>query len=185
MMCPQCHTKMRHTEAKSLRLQRCPKCRGAWYEAEELRLLKDLEDKGDYRWIDIDLWRDAEKFAASEPQRGRKCPNDGSPLLTVHYGDSEIHVDICQGCEGVWLDGGEYPKILRYLEEKVDSETVGDYLHDLREEFVEIFTGGEGPGSEVSDFLKVLHLLELRFVVEHGKFSDTLRRLGRGIPGAT
>ena len=39
----------------SVQVQRCPACNGAWYPRDHLRVLKDREAHGDYRWIDVDL----------------------------------------------------------------------------------------------------------------------------------
>ena len=44
---------------------------------------------------------------AREPLR---CPNDGSRLVEVER--SEILIDACPECRGVWLDRGELDKIL-------------------------------------------------------------------------
>lgn len=42
-----------------------------------------------------------------EPMR---CPNDGARLVEIER--SEILVDACPDCRGVWLDRGELDKIL-------------------------------------------------------------------------
>lgn len=42
-----------------------------------------------------------------EPMR---CPNDGARLVEIER--SEILVDACPECRGVWLDRGELDKIL-------------------------------------------------------------------------
>lgn len=39
-----------------------------------------------------------------------RCPNDGSRLVEVER--SEILIDACPECRGVWLDRGELDKIL-------------------------------------------------------------------------
>jgi Zn-finger nucleic acid-binding protein len=39
-----------------------------------------------------------------------RCPNDGSRLVEVER--SEIFIDACPECRGVWLDRGELDKIL-------------------------------------------------------------------------
>jgi Zn-finger nucleic acid-binding protein len=156
-----------------------------WCDSDEMRLLKDKEDGGDYRWIDVDLWKRADDMRAAE-QSGQRCPKEGSVMTTVRYGDSDVTVDICPSCKGVWLDKGAYDRILEYLEHLVDSATVGDYLDDLKDEFVDVFRpGGEGPVAEIGDLGKVLHLLELRFRVEHRNLGDILERIGRSIPGGT
>ena len=154
-----------------------------WYDAGELRLLKDREAHGDYRWIDFDLWRDRERFRLGKQER-LVCPRDKGTLTSVRYGGSRVRADICATCQGVWLDGGEYERILKYLDKRVNEETVGEFLADLRHEFVELFTGREGLRSEIGDIAKVLHLLELRFVVQHARIADTLRTVTRGVPGA-
>jgi len=183
MKCPQCHGQTKTIEVKSISVQRCTKCGGTWYGKDELRLLKDKERHEDYRWIDVDLWQHPERFKAGEQHR-YECPADGKPLLTVHYGDSGVRADICSHCHGIFLKRGAYRKILDELEEQVDTETAGEYVGDLKDEFVEIFTGPEGFFSEVADFAKVLHLLELRFVVQHKNLSEALRSASRGMPGA-
>jgi Zn-finger nucleic acid-binding protein len=55
-----------------------------------------------------------------EPMR---CPNCGSRLVEVER--SEILVDACPDCRGVWLDRGELDKILvreRQLHEGADED---------------------------------------------------------------
>jgi Zn-finger nucleic acid-binding protein len=176
--CPKGHGPLSSVEFGGIHILRCRDCGGAWYDAGELRLLKDREASGDYCWIDLDLWKDIDKFRAARQQRYR-CPRDGSPLTTVHYGDSSIAVDICSECKGVWLDEAEYKRIIAYLETVVSSHTVGDYLKDLRDEFVELFAGPETPWSELKDFDRVLYLLELRFIIEHPTFRSLLNSLPR------
>jgi|SRR5581483_6502197 len=176
MDCPKGHGRLKSATVESLRVNRCPACEGTWYDLDELRLLKDKEAHGNYNWIDFDLWKDAEKFRADR-QRGYRCPRDGQPLTTVYYGESTITVDICQACEGIWLDKDEYEEIVAYLEHMVNTQSIGDYLNDVREEFVELFTGTEGGIGELRDLDKVLYLLELRFVVEHPRIATLLRKL--------
>jgi Zn-finger nucleic acid-binding protein len=183
MTCPRCGGRTRPRTIKSLKIDRCPACGGAWYDAAELRLLKDRERAGNYRWIDVDLWRERERFRAGK-QEHLVCPKDKRELTTVRYGTSRVRVDICTHCRGIWLDTSEYEKILKHLEKQVNTETVQEYLDDLREEFIEIFSGPESFRSEIGDFLKVLHLLELRFIVQHPNVAAGLQRAARGVPGA-
>ena len=173
MDCPRDHGKLTSTEVASLRIDRCAQCGGSWYDLDELRLLKDKESQGDYSWIDIDLWKDRDKFRAARQQR-LTCPKAGHPMTTVHYGDSPITVDLCPKCKGVWLDKDEYDEIVSYLEKVVDSSTVGDYIEDLKDEFVEVFKGHESPISELKHLDRVLYLLQLRFKVEHPLLSQYL-----------
>ena len=166
MDCPKCHRPLESVAIGRLHVERCAQCAGTWYDKDELRVLKDKESRGDYCWIDFDLWKDKEKFRARSQQR-YSCPRDGRPMTTVHYGESSIAVDICSECKGIWLDKGAYEEIVRYLEEVVDSSSVGDYLNDMRDELVQLLEAREGPLKVMKDLGKILYLLELRFVVDH------------------
>ena len=50
---------------------------------------------------------DEVRSARSEPLR---CPNDGARLVEIER--SEVLIDACPECRGVWLDRGELDKIL-------------------------------------------------------------------------
>ena len=166
MECPKCHKPLESVAIGRVRVERCAQCGGTWYEKDQLRVLKDKESQGDYRWIDFDLWKDRGTFRARRQQR-YSCPRDGLPMTTVHYGDASIAVDLCTECKGIWLDKGEYDGIVRYLEKVVDTSSVGDYLEDMRDEFVQLVEAREAPWSVMKDLSKILYLLELRFVVNH------------------
>jgi Zn-finger nucleic acid-binding protein len=166
MECPKCHKPLETIAIGGVQVERCTECAGTWYDKDQLRVLKDKESQGDYCWIDFDLWKDIGKFRARRQQR-YSCPRDGLPMTTVHYGDSSIAVDICSNCRGIWLDKGEYDEIGRYLEKVVDSSSIGDYVKDMREEFVRLLEAREAPWSVLKDLSKILYLLELRFVVNH------------------
>ena len=166
MECPKCHKPLGTVAIGGVRVERCTQCGGTWYDKDQLRVLKDKESRGDYSWIDFDLWKDIGKFRARRQQR-YSCPRDGLPMTTVHYGDTSIAVDICSQCRGIWLDKGEYEEIVRYLEKVVDTSSVGDYVNDMREEFVRLLEAREAPWSVLKDLSKILYLLELRFVVNH------------------
>jgi Zn-finger nucleic acid-binding protein len=177
MDCPKCHEPLEAVAAGPVRVDRCPRCGGSWYDEGELRVLRNREAGGNYSWIDIDLWKEMDKFRARRQQR-YACPRDGQPMTTVHYGDSSIAVDICARCKGIWLDKDEYDEIVRYLEETVDSSSAADYLKDVREELVDLFEAREGPLTALRDLGKILYLLELRFTVEH----PTLAAIASGLP---
>jgi Zn-finger nucleic acid-binding protein len=176
MDCPKDRIPLEIVHFHSIPIQRCPKCEGTWYEKDQLRLLKDKEAHGDYCWINLDLWRDVAKFRAASSSR-YTCPADSTPLTPVHYGNASIVVDICQTCKGVWLDKGEYARIIKFLDDTVDAESVGDYLRDLRDEFGEIVKGH--PLAGLKGIEKVLYLLELRFFVQHPQLLSGVQSLPR------
>jgi len=151
----------------------CPKCLGLWFEQDELLGAKDEKDKN-LNWLDIDLWKDKTKF------QGRKlCPACSVPLYEVNYDNSKIKVDLCNVCRGIWLDRGEFKKVIDYLKEKGKKEVLENYFKNLIAEGVEVFTGPETFRSELSDFLTILKLLNYKFATQH----PVITKIISGLPG--
>jgi Zn-finger nucleic acid-binding protein len=59
-------------------------------------------------------------MARGEPMR---CPNDGARLVEVDR--SDVLIDACPQCRGVWLDRGELDKIL-VMERRLHAGTGAD-----------------------------------------------------------
>ena len=174
MLCPTCQEELEKTIFYGVEIDHCPKCLGLWFEEEELRLAKDKKDKN-LNWLDIDLWKDKRKFKIS---RGTiHCPTCRLPLYEVDYGDSKIRVDLCNLCAGIWLDRGEFKKIIAYLRKRKDYEVFNGFARKLIEEFWEIFTGPELVKEEIVDFLTVLKLLNYRFLVRHPVITAAIANL--------
>ena len=108
MECPICKKSLEKAILCNVEVDYCPQCFGLWFEEEELRWAKDFKDRN-LKWLDIDLWREPEKFSISPLQK--LCPACRLPLYETQYGDSKIKVDVCNICRGIWLDRGEFKKI--------------------------------------------------------------------------
>jgi Zn-finger nucleic acid-binding protein len=177
-LCPACRdVEMEKVDVHSVKVDRCPKCGGTWYDQGELKQLTDREGDGDYQWLNATLWQDADKVDVSEHSR-RQCPTCAVPMASVRYGDPPVNIEVCPLCFGIWLDKGEYEKVVEHFEQTVDSRTVAKLLADAEGEFVELIEGREGFRKELSDLAKVFSLLKLRFAVEHPvlvKIKDAIR----------
>ena len=174
MHCPLCKVNLKKTVFNGVEVDYCPRCLGLWFEKDELRQAKDEKDKN-LNWLDIDLWKEKGKFKISP---GKKlCPSCQAPLYEVCYGDSNVKVDLCNLCEGIWLDRGEFKKIIGYLREKEKEEILKNYFKNLIEEGMEIFTGPETFREEIGDFLTVLKLLNYKFATQHQLLSKIISAL--------
>jgi Zn-finger nucleic acid-binding protein len=173
-MCPHCQKALDKSIFYGVEVDFCPICLGIFFEEDELRLAKDQKDRN-LRWLDIDLWKDETKFKISPGIR--LCPSCRLPLYEVYYGDSRIIVDICNLCRGIWLERGEFKKIIEYLKEKADWEVLQNYTKDLTEEFWEIFTGPEILREEILDFLAVLKVLNYKFAIQHPTLTKIISQL--------
>jgi len=161
MQCPRCHIPLEkiHNEF----LEECPTCHGAWYGSGELRRSKDAEDR-DLIWNDFEFWRHEDRFRPSACPFG--CPACGAPLVTLAYGDTGVEIDACPACRGIWLDAGEFERIIAALEHEVSARSLGDYARDALAEARELIGGPEGVVSEWRDFRAILRLMTLRLFVE-------------------
>lgn len=154
----------------------CLFCGGLWFERDELRLAKDKKVK-DARWVDVELkeksldwfkfelWKDKVKFKAAKDIK--PCPDCETPLYKVNYGDSNIEIDVCGICGGVWLDRGEFKKIIEYVKNEKDYELLNNYVKNLVQEAKEIFVGPENVKSEIVDFLILVKLLKYKLSAQY------------------
>ncbi len=173
-LCPICKVPLKSAILHNVEVNYCPKCLGIWFEEGELKEAKDNENN-DLRWFDVDLWDDPKKMKIA---RGiRLCPTCRMPLYEVRYGDSNIIVDVCNLCHGVWLDRAEFKKIIDYLRKREDYEILHNYTKDLFHQLGEIFIGPEPLKEEILDFISVLKILNYKFVAQHPEISKIILSL--------
>ena len=171
MNCPHCKIKLNSAILHNVEVDYCPLCLGLWFERDELRWAKDEKDK-DLNWLDIDLWKSKKDFRISCGKR--LCPSCRVPLYEVYYGQSGVIVDVCNLCQGIWLDRIEFKKIIDWLREKTDYEVLNNYAKNLFLEFNEIFIGPETLREEILDFLTILKLLNYKFASQHPAISKII-----------
>lgn len=174
MNCPKCKVKLEQALFRNTEVDYCPQCLGMFFDEEELRWAKDQKDEN-LVWLDIDLWKNEAKFKLNHGIR--PCPVCRLPLYEVYYGASRIIVDVCNVCHGIWLDRGEFKKIIDYLKEKADWQILNEYGDALVKEFREIFAGSETLKEEVFDFLIILKLLQYKFLAQYPKIAKIIMQL--------
>ena len=104
--------------------------------------------------MDFELWDHGDQFQISE--KPIACPACSVPLVAIEYGDTGVAIDCCNGCRGVWLDAGEFGRIIAHLSEDLLATESSEYLRASLEEAKELITGPESFVSEWKDFVTVL-----------------------------
>lgn len=99
MNCPGCGSrKTRAMTLKGIELDTCTECKGVWFDANELReFMKTMKPP--------------KKPPRSAQLCDRMCPRCRVPLSTFRYPNTDIDVDMCGECGGLFLDGGELERI--------------------------------------------------------------------------
>lgn len=159
MPCPSCGFGFKEIRIDHIVLDECRSCGGIWFEHDELRLLKDAQNER-LGWLDTDLFADPIKIKAMPSSL--LCPTDDTPLARVTYDGSDIKVDVCSICKGVWLNKGELEQILSFLESKAYSQPLCEYARSLGEELKDILIGQEPIVSEIKDVYVVGLMLQNR-----------------------
>jgi Zn-finger nucleic acid-binding protein len=187
MKCPKCKKELSDKiKIGDVKIDRCPKCGGLWFEKDELRLAKDkkapeakwmdveIKDKS-INWFQLELWKDKMKFKAKKEIK--YCPTDKIPLYSLNYDDSSIEIDVCGVCHGIWLDRGEFKKIIDYVKNKSEYEILYNYTKNLAQETKEIFVGPESIKSEVVDLLILVKLLKYKLMVQYPELIKLISNL--------
>jgi Zn-finger nucleic acid-binding protein len=168
MKCPRCKTGLLTRTTAGVEVDECPACQGIWFDADELRRVKDETDP-DLNWMDVDLWKHLERFrVAAGPV---DCPRCKIPLFAVQYGDTGVEIACCKSCRGAWLEAEALERIIDHLSEELLTKDVPDYLRATLREAKELVTGPESFLSEWRDFTTVVRMLQYRILAEHSRLA--------------
>ena len=171
MNCPKCEIALEARAVEGVELNRCPSCKGHWFDDQELRKVKDKADS-DLNWMDFELWKHPHRFQASPAES--LCPRCDKGMVSLEYDDTEIEVDLCPECRGVWLDRWEFEKIVESLTDELLTMTRSEYVEATIEEAKEILSGPESFLSEWRDFFTVLRMLTCRIAVDHPELAKAI-----------
>jgi uncharacterized protein len=177
--CPKCRKQLQEMGYFKVRVDECTQCLGLWFDATELDQIKSELDES-IRWIDVDLWRYAERsnFNASIFD----CPKCQTLMSELRFSDSGILLEFCINCGGAWLDQGEHHALIRFIRERSSAHTLEELKKISLQQFKEIFTGRKGVSEETKDFLAAWRMLSLRFAVEHPALVQKLQQIRHSLP---
>ena len=119
MDCPRCVAPLQEqTYEGDVRVDRCASCGGMWLNRGELEAIQETREH-DYSdaLSEIGGVARAYELARQKALPGIACPRCRRPLVAREYGYcSQILIDVCPDCEGVWLDGGEMRALEQFFE---------------------------------------------------------------------
>lgn len=105
MDCPKCNAGLTPTNIRGTEVDKCSTCHGVWFDESELELILQLAPS-DLRPI---------KGGSTSDEVNRQkatCPRDRAALVRLRTPlNSQIVLDSCPKCRGIWLDGGELDKL--------------------------------------------------------------------------
>jgi len=100
-------------------VERCPSCRGMWLDRGELEKVQRASEH-DYsnQLSAIGTAARAYEMARQKAQPGVMCPRCQRPLEAEEYAHcSQIIIDRCAECGGIWFDAGEVQALEQFFEQ--------------------------------------------------------------------
>jgi Zn-finger nucleic acid-binding protein len=180
MDCPNCEIPLRRFNIGSVSLDECSRCKGIWFDKNELEEAKDEIDP-DLRWMNMHIWHQQPRFQLTDQLHDcPKCKKVTMQLIT--YQEPDVDVSYCPFCEGSWLDVDDFEKIIDALGKEADSRSAPDYVRDSLKEASEILTNPQSLVSEWRDLKAVLRLLSYRIFVENPKLKSILLGIQKSLP---
>jgi len=109
MKCAKCDGTLSEVKVGKIRVDRCDKCEGIWFDENEvIPLIRQPKEPGD-TLVASNRPPESERI----DQRAARCPRCSKPLKrTASLAVEGLHYDRCESCKGAWLDGGELEQIL-------------------------------------------------------------------------
>jgi len=107
MNCPKCTSDtLSVTLVQGTDVDRCTVCGGIWFDEQELPRLLHVTPQ------ELTTLRGGAPQDDLNTKRG-SCPRDGTSLLRIYSAqNSAVVLDTCTQCRGIWLDGGEFDRLL-------------------------------------------------------------------------
>ncbi len=118
MHCPMCHMPLNAIEAAGIELDQCESCHGIWFDKNELLPFIDFIMKSQTDIGFADYQTDTLRYSVpggDEPIFS--CPVCDSEMTKFNYAvDSDVILDRCPECGGLWVETPEIRELARFLE---------------------------------------------------------------------
>ncbi len=118
MICPGCQSSLTFEQLYYCKIYPCTRCDGIWLSAEIFpRLACSLAvnvDKSDHDYLK--LFKPREVALPDSESPPRLCPECRAAMKEFNFAyDSNIFLDKCPRCGGIWTDAGEILKVAEHL----------------------------------------------------------------------
>jgi Zn-finger nucleic acid-binding protein len=120
MRCPVDKTKLwsKIYEA-DIRVDACPACGGMWLDRGELEAIQESKERDYSEELARmpNLGYNAYKLAQQKVGRTLQCPKCNIEMEAREYARcSQVMIDVCPKCHGIWLDKGEIEALEIFFE---------------------------------------------------------------------
>jgi Zn-finger nucleic acid-binding protein len=104
MDCPGCESELRRRRLKNgVVIDSCPDCKGTWLDRGELSRFTRKKRHAQ---------ESADELTWDSTYSDRNCCRCGEQMFSGEFAESDIEVDYCRSCEGLWFDARELKKAI-------------------------------------------------------------------------
>ena len=131
MNCPACSGNLRKVKMQLITADLCSQCQGIWFEKNMLKwAANQIAVKSDIQPNELQsLFEKRDVLIARKIKTIRTCPKCQLAMKIVNYAyDSNIFIDRCSECKGIWTDKGELKAIARFIKRDPRIEEIGKAL---------------------------------------------------------
>jgi membrane associated rhomboid family serine protease len=131
MKCPFCANRLRQIRSRSAVLDVCPNCKGLWFDSGEfvdfVAMLAQGEEISPPQ-TKLFQRRDVRGLHTLE-EKDKVCPKCNLVMGRFNYAyDSNVFLDKCPSCGGIWADRGEAEEVAGHLKDDPKTTAVGRIL---------------------------------------------------------
>ena len=118
MQCPRCSASLRAEKHQHVEFHICPTCRGIWVSGGQFQALTVMvAAEGE---VESSVKLTFERRKALRPSKDnpmRMCPTCDFAMREFNYAyDSNVFLDRCEQCKGIWLDPNEIVDIAKHIQ---------------------------------------------------------------------
>ncbi len=131
MKCPACSGYLKQVKAQTGVFDRCEQCKGIWFDEGKFGdFIKHLSFSDKVAPEKVEFFKQRRFDSAYKlGEEKRICPKCDEEMKKFNYaGDSNVFLDKCPVCEGIWADKGESLAIAGYIKGDPRIDMVGSLL---------------------------------------------------------
>ena len=131
MICPFCSTKLTELKSTTALIDICLNCKGMWFDSGEfVDFVRTLTESEEISPKTPQLFKEQMiQTLDTIKEKDKICPRCNQKLKKFNYAyDSNVFLDKCPHCQGMWVDGGEVKEVARYLKEDPRITTIAEGL---------------------------------------------------------
>ena len=130
MQCPDCKDSLRREKHQHVEFDICSDCRGIWVSGKQFHALAVLVAAEGQVQSSAKLTFQPRKALRPGPDNPvRVCPQCTLAMREFNYAyDSNVFLDRCEKCKGIWLDPNEIIDIAKHIQYNPELDAAARYL---------------------------------------------------------